>query len=219
MQFIAFGIMPIAYFIIFGGILSSFIKEIDAIHNSNTWSFLGQQWVSVLILGALIFGLIIKKQISELSIAGALLFVGVILFNILLIILKFDDKDEVTYNDGDSRYFFRFRINQQFLSSLSTAFVAYGFQSGFFPIYNALENRNYKNGMKFAILGMGFAFVIYMCIMFSGLFTFGLQTEGDVLKNISAIKAWESYVLRIIFLLILITHTPFTFFIGKESVL
>lgn len=154
--------MPIAYFIIFGGILSSFIKQIDAIDDSKTWHFLATRWFSVLVLAAIIFILIIKKQISELSIAGALLFLGVILFNVLLIVLKFDDSKETSYKPGDSKHFYRFEFNQELLSSLSTAFVAYGFQSAFFPIYNALEKKNYWQGMKFATYGMGFSFFIYV---------------------------------------------------------
>lgn len=65
--------MPIAYFIIFGGILSSFIREIPYVAHKEGF-FLGTQWFSVLILAVIIFPLMIKKEISELSIAGALLF-------------------------------------------------------------------------------------------------------------------------------------------------
>lgn len=165
------------------------------------------------------FPLIIKKQISELSIASALLFFGVIIFNILLIILKFDKGAEITYNKGDDQHFYQFRFDQAFLSSLSIAFIAFGFQSSFFPVYNLLEDKSYKRGITFASLAMGFSFVIYACIMFSGLYAFGTSIEGDVLINVSELERWESYVLRVIFLLIMVTHTPFVFFIGKESVL
>jgi len=217
-QFIAFGILPIAYFIIFSTILSSFLIDIDGVEDSG-WKFIGDQWFSVIVLALIIFFLIIKKQISELSLIGALLFVGVILFNVLLFVMKIADNDKISYQDGDSYFFFRFRFNRELISSLSTAFVAYGFQSAFFPIYNSLENKSYKQGMKFSFLGMGFCLIIYICITFTGLYAFGIKTQGDVLDNISEVEIWESYVLRSIFLLILITHTPFTFFIGKEAVL
>lgn len=55
--------------------------------------------------------------------------------------------------------------------------------------------------------------------MFSGLYAFGIKIQGDALANLSTVYSWESYIIRGIFLLILLTHTPFTFFIGKESVL
>ena len=218
MQFIAFGILPIAYFIIFGGILSSFLQEIPALRN-NSLNFITTQWFSVIVLAVLIFPLIIKKRIGELSIAGALLFAGVIIFNVLLIVVKVDPNVETDYKPEDQSEFYRFQVDIEFLSSLSTAFVAYGFQSGFFPIYNALEHKTPKNGMKFSTLAMGFSLVIYILIMFTGLYNFGTSIDGDVLVNISRLKHWESYVIRSFFLFIMVTHTPFTFFIGKEAIL
>jgi len=55
--------------------------------------------------------------------------------------------------------------------------------------------------------------------MFISLYSFGIHIHGDVLENVELVKAWESYVLRSIFLLVMATHTPFIFFIGKESIL
>ena len=55
--------------------------------------------------------------------------------------------------------------------------------------------------------------------MFTGLYNFGAKIEGNLLDSVSKLDYWESYVMRIIFLFIMITHTPFTFFLGKESAL
>jgi len=217
-QFIAFGIAPIAYFIIFSGILSSFLQEIPSLNNSG-WSFLTQEWFSVLVLAVLIFPLIIKKSIGELSIASVLLFGGVIAFNILLFVVKLDNNVETSYVPEDQSRLYRFRLDLSFVSSLSTAFVAFAFQSGYFPIYNALEVKNYKTGMRFCTYAILFCLLIYTCIIFTGLYNFGVHIEGDVLANVSIVKSWESYVIRFIFLLIMMSHTPFTFFIGKEAVL
>ncbi|CAI2363499.1 unnamed protein product [Moneuplotes crassus] len=183
------------------------------------WRFIGSQWFSVLILGVILFPLIIKKRIGELSIAAALLFGGVIIFNILLVVIMIDPNVNTDYKSEDQSRLYRFEFNQTFLSSLSTAFVAYGFQAGFFPIYNALEQKGYRNGMRFSMYAMIFCFLIYVLIMFTGLYNFGVNIRGDVLVNVSMLRSWESYVIRVIFLLIMITHTPFVFFVGKESVL
>uniref|UniRef100_A0A7S3J0W6 Amino acid transporter transmembrane domain-containing protein n=1 Tax=Euplotes harpa TaxID=151035 RepID=A0A7S3J0W6_9SPIT len=55
--------------------------------------------------------------------------------------------------------------------------------------------------------------------MFLSLYSFGSEIEGDVLINVEEVRHWESYVLRGIFMLVISTHTPFIFFIGKESLL
>ena len=218
MQFIGFGFLPIAYFIIFAGLLRSLIREIDYVEE-HPGHFLGTQWFSVLVLAVLVFPLIIKKKIEELKIAGILLFFSVISFIGLMFTLKIASGDHLSYHQGDSKEFFTFDFDKPFLSSLSTALVAYAFQSAFFPIYNSLEHKSYRNGMKFTLLGVGFCFVIYMCIMFISLYSFGLHIHGDVLQNVEEVTEWESYVLRGLFLLVMSTHTPYIFFIGKESLL
>ena len=72
-QFVGFGILPVAYFIIFAGLLSSLLKILPFVED-NPDHFLASQWFSVLVLAVLIFPLIIKRQIQELKIAGILLF-------------------------------------------------------------------------------------------------------------------------------------------------
>lgn len=181
--------------------------------------FIVQQWFSVLVLAFAIFPLIIKKKIQELKIAGIMLFTGVSMFIILMFILKIFDGDKMSYQKGDSEKFYGFKFGKEFLSSLSTAFVAYGFQSAFFPIYNSLQVKSRKNAMGFTIYGIGFCFIIYMAVAFISLYSFGTSIKGDVLHNVEEVKEWESYVLRAIFLIVISTHTPFIFFIGKESVL
>jgi amino acid permease len=126
------------------------------VDDDNGWSFLGTQWFSVLVLAVLIFPLIIKKKIEELKIAGILLFSGVIMFIILMFTLRILNGGDLPYEQHEDRVFYRFQFSKMFLSSLSTALVAYGFQSAFFPIYNSLKVQNYHNGMKFSILGITF---------------------------------------------------------------
>ena len=85
-----------------------------------------------------------------------MLFVGIILFIILLFVLKIVSGDHLSYNPGDDKEFYKLRFDKELLASLSTAMVAYGFQPGFFPIYNSLQKQTFNNGMKFSILGMSF---------------------------------------------------------------
>ena len=218
MQVIGFGLLPISYFIIFANLLRSFLNEINWVDN-NARSSIGSQWLSGLILAVIIFPLIIKKKIQELKIASILLFTSVLLFIVLMLCLRIFNYNDVGLGPIGESHFYHFSFDKAFISSLSTAFVAYGFQSAFFPIYNSLEKRTYTNGMTFTFMGVGFCFIIYMCVMFISLYTFGIHVQGDVLENVEEVTDWESYILRALFLLVMASHVPFIFFVGKESVL
>lgn len=76
-----------------------------------------------------------------------------------------------------------------------------------------------RNGIAFTVGGMGFCLIIYLSIGLLSIYAFGYALEGNVLDNISRMPTWESYVLRGIFLLVISTHTPFVFFVGKEALL
>lgn len=160
LQIIAFVLTPVAYFIIFAGLLKSFFNEIKWV-NEHSQNVIGSQWLSVLILAVILLPMIIKRKIEELKIAGVILFVGVSMFIFLLFILKVVDGSKLgdVSTDFDELWLTNFDMN--FISSLSTAFVAYGFQSAFFPIFNSLkkdprDSVMYMKGMKFTFFGMGF---------------------------------------------------------------
>jgi len=217
-QFLAFGLLPIAYFIVFAKLLKSFFDEIPWVEKHGQ-STIGNQWFSVMILAVLIFPLIIKKKIQELKIAGILLVASVIIFIILMFLMRMINDSDLKRPPISNGDFYFFRFSKPWLSSLSTAFVAFAFQSAFFPIYNSLESKSYQNGIKFTFFGMLFCFVIYTMIIFVSLYSFGVDIQGDVLENVEGVRVWESYVLRAIFLLVMAAHTPFIFFIGKGSVI
>lgn len=109
-----------------------------------------------MILAVIIFPLIIKKKIQELKLAGALLFLGVIAFMILMFVLKIDNSEDLPYHNSQEKEFYDFEFDKNFLSSLSTALVAFGFQSAFFPVYNSLRVKSYGQGIKFTVLGISF---------------------------------------------------------------
>lgn len=122
---------------------------------------IGSQWLSVLLLALVLLPYILKKKIEELKLAGIILFFGVTMFIVLLFLLKILNGSDLGPVDTSFDELWLTTFDMHFVSSLSTAFVAFAFQSAFFPIFNSLKEKSYKNGMKFTIYGMGFCFIIY----------------------------------------------------------
>ncbi|CAI2364663.1 unnamed protein product [Moneuplotes crassus] len=216
LQLLSFGMLSITNFIVFANLLKSFIYEISWVKESAP-HVIGNQWFSVIVLAVLLFPFIIRKKIQELRIIGILQVSAIAFFIFLMLLIRITKDDKLERPSISKGDFYFFSFSKPWLSSLSTAFVVFSFQSAFFPIYNSLEIKSYQNGMKFTFFGMLFCFAIYTMVTFVSLYSFGANIQGDMLKNIECVSVWESYLLRAIFMLLMAAHTPFTFFIGKGA--
>ncbi len=63
--------------------------------------------------------------------------------------------------------------SNDFWASTSTAFLAYGFQAAFCPVYTSLKEENHSNGIKFIIGGMGFCWLVYTAVGVRSVYCFG----------------------------------------------
>jgi hypothetical protein len=61
---------------------------------------------------------------------------------------------------------------------------------------------------------------LYFIISYSSIFLFGKTIKSPVTDNVNdEDNHWESYLLRVLFMIVIACHVPFIFFSGKESLL
>lgn len=204
--------MPIVYFMIIGDIGHGLLQKIDKI-DGTWWS--GTQF-PILVVAVLLFFFAIKKEIQELKSAGFILLLGVVFFVIAMTILLIIEgiSDDFSMSDLSKPKF-----DLDMLANVPTIFLAYGFQSAFFPAYQSLKTKTDANGMKATISSFVFCVIVYVAASIVSLLKFGNGLEGNVLKNVGDLTGGLSITIDIIFLFIAMMHIPIVLFVGKEAVL
>jgi amino acid permease len=104
--------------------------------------------------------------------------------------------------------------------------VAYSCQQNLFPIYQELQNKNNKELKMSFFIGCMLVLILYVVLGTISLYMFGSELHSTILWNIGhecvetkARCPTQSYVLRIMFLVVIVCHIPFIFFSGKEAML
>ena len=105
----------------------------------------------------------------------------------------------------------------------------FAFTSNLFPIYSALKEKTNENGLKVFGIATVIAVVLFFSVSVLGILIFGKNITlngGNLISNINeetqvytGKNHFEAYVMRILYFIIVVTHTPPIFFPGKEAVL
>lgn len=66
-------------------------------------------------------------------------------------------------------------------------------------------------------ISLGMAFGIYVSFSLISIFKFGGPIFESILDNVDEDTDFESYIIRVLFLIVLACHVPYIFFSGKES--
>lgn len=203
--------MPIVYFMIVGDIGKGLLSKIDKLHDT----ILVDKQFSILVVAALLFYFAIKKEIQELKGAGFVLLAGVIMFVFFMVILLIKDgTGEFDFADLSKPKF-----DFDMLANVPTIFLAYGFQSAFFPAYQSIKDKTDKKGMQATVASFTFCVIVYIAASFVALLKFGIHLKGNVLVNVGDLNGAIPIIISIVFLLIAMMHIPIVLFVGKEAVL
>ena len=112
---------------------------------------------------------------------------------------------------------------------LTLMIFCFAFTSNLFPIYSALKEKTNEEGLKVFGIATVIAIFTYFGVSVLGIMIFGKNVTlnaGNLISNINEESQlntghnhWEAYVMRILYFIIVVTHTPPIFFPGKEAVL
>ena len=146
-------------------------------------SFFAERWIWAVGLAVLLVPIILMKDLGHFTIISWILFWSITLFVFLnLGQLLFVESFIPTKNvDGD---FWKPKFDLNFVSAIAITFVAYGYQTNAFPIYQAMiikTNANYNKMQAYGLLLTG---LIYVMVAVIGMIMFGITLSSNVLDNI-----------------------------------
>lgn len=184
---------------------------------------------------------VVKKKLEELKVVAFSLF-GLLCFFCLLLTIQLISEGSSEFNpdkkSDHSKYFEPESVGANSFSALSVILVAFSCQQNLFPIYSELREKNERNHTIVFSSACVICGVLYTAVSIVALYMFGAHNAEKyhtVLDMISYVQKtpkgcqqdddvecktpWESFTLRIIFVVVLFCHIPFTFFSGKEAIL
>ena len=103
--------------------------------------------------------------------------------------------------------------------------MAYGYQFNIYPIYGSLQEKTNEQYVKINNYGLLICCVIYIAVGIISIAMFGPNISSVILEDIGTATNsngdafWESYVIQLSFMILLVCHMPFIFFSGKEAML
>jgi sodium-coupled neutral amino acid transporter 11 len=211
------GLMMI-YFIVFGDTFASIIKQTcypDLTDDKDV--FWTGRIFYVLCLGVALIPIILKKELRELKLVSVTLFVAIGTFVLIFVIQL--SMGKAVNTDNDYKKYYRATWDSQIVTAFSIILVAYSFQQNLFPTYNGLKIKTEKECLKVCFTSLSFSFFIYISLGILAIYMFGSQLSESVLDNVDLMTSAASYIIRVLFLIVLACHIPYIFYSGKESLL
>lgn len=206
----------IAYFNIFGTIMSSLYQST---FENNNHSYLNSKNFYVLVLALSLLPFIFKREVKELKIISVMLFYSLFSFVIVLVI-NYLLKGSADNPDENHNIYYKLKFDRGTVTSISIFLWAYSFQLILFPTYRSMKTKNTKNGMDSVKMNLFFLQLVIIPVAFASIYLYGSNIKTDILQNFGIVKTtWETYLLRIFFIIVVVCHIPFIFFVGKECFL
>eukprot|EP01024_Parvocaulis_polyphysoides_P007103 TRINITY_DN1213_c1_g1_i1.p1 TRINITY_DN1213_c1_g1~~TRINITY_DN1213_c1_g1_i1.p1 ORF type:complete len:485 (-),score=24.25 TRINITY_DN1213_c1_g1_i1:385-1809(-) len=190
--------MMIVYLIVIGDVLvgtktnnyDGLITGWADIHTGNVW-YVSKPFILAVIVVIMIPALILKQinKLASISAFGmALAFTFALCIVILFIVkaIKFPSTlDSRLFPDPELLKMDRFTITTQMLSTLGVFLTAFMCHYNLHPLMEELKDYSTKRMAAVIDLSITITAVVYFLVSVGGFAVFGVDTQGDVLKNFS----------------------------------
>ena len=97
--------------------------------------------------------------------------------------------------------------------------TASAFHFTLFPTANDLQDRSNDSVLTVTLWGNVLICIVCVTVGVLGFMVFGSDTHSSFLDDFGEIDSSVSYIIRVAFLIIVLTHYPFIFFPGKDGLL
>jgi amino acid permease len=174
----------------------------------------------VILLTVGLIPIILKRKLAEIKLISIIFTISVTTF-ILMFVIELIDYGSVNSQLEEKQNYIAPRWSYEIVTSINVLITAYAFTFSVFPVYNSFkqEVKSVPSGMKAVLYSQVGDFVIYMILSISVILLFGNSLQTSVIDNVNEQTNAYSYIIRIAFTFVLACHTPYMFFVFKESVL
>ena len=203
------------YFIVFSNISASLAQTIQ---DEGTDNIMTDRTIYVLSLAVLMLPLCLKKMLKEMKVVSIILFASIAVF-IGLFIIQLCTLGSIENHDKNYSRYYHVDFGLELITGFNIIVLAYAYHNSFFPTYNSLAEKSYKNGMKFVAIASALTVGIYVSLGILSIYTFGSEIGPSIIANVDEEQNVFSYIIRVSFLLLLACHIPYIFFPTKESFL
>ena len=232
----SFGIC-IVMFILVGKTMASLTKDIFTLSESSNWfgrlTIKNEFWS--IFLGFCLSPIMLRKELKEMHAVSMALFLAVCILIITLFVQLCTFGFIKTSEEPNVQLTFKETIWPPtstgsgyllFVRSINLFVLDFAFTSNLFPVFSGLRIKTNEECIKAVSYSCLVASTIFIFTGYTTLFLFGnpMASHQNFMNSVNNEyiidpSHWETYIIRVMFITLIVCHIPFYFFNGKEALL
>eukprot|EP00354_Favella_ehrenbergii_P011205 CAMPEP_0170451732 /NCGR_PEP_ID=MMETSP0123-20130129/874_1 /TAXON_ID=182087 /ORGANISM="Favella ehrenbergii, Strain Fehren 1" /LENGTH=330 /DNA_ID=CAMNT_0010713519 /DNA_START=158 /DNA_END=1150 /DNA_ORIENTATION=- len=169
----------------------------------------------IVLAGLLQTPVIFKRQLEEMKVISYSFAIIALVFTFLLIGELYRRRDYVSEHiDWDDLK--RAKLDAGFVTSLNILILSFSMHWIILPTYSELENRTVARFVKAVRIELSIFTIVFLTIGYSAAILFGSKINSLLLLSLAELDGLTSIFCRIMFVVLLMFHIPYYFYMEKE---